>query len=407
MSDVAIRVENLTKTFTMREERRQHLKEIFVKGMGGDKKTFDAVKDVSFEVEKGKTFGLVGHNGSGKSTLLKMLAGVYLPTSGSIYVDGQVSALLELGAGFHRELTGRENVQLNGAILGLSRKQIAESMDEIVDFAELGPFIDVPVKQYSSGMFVRLGFAIAVMLKPKILIVDEVIAVGDEAFQRKSFDHIYRLKKEGTTIALVTHSMPVARELCDEAIWLDHGVSKVQGPIEEVVEEYIGNVNAHEEQMFLTAKTSPDDLPRRGSGEAQITQVELFDEGDRPLAIIRSGENHRVRFHIDSHENLGEVEVVLSVFMESGALLTAKSSMVEGKVYDIPKGKSTIEVSLPELPIEPGTYWLSTSLRGYGHVWDHVDKGWKMLVRSDQQTTESGPMRLAGGWSDLEVVTHG
>ena len=336
-----------------------------------------------------------------------MLEGVFLPTSGSIQVDGRVSALLELGAGFHRELTGRENVQLNGAILGLSRKQLAASMDEIVDFAELGPFIDVPVKQYSSGMFVRLGFAIAVMLKPKVLIVDEVIAVGDEAFQRKSFDHIYRLKKEGTTIALVTHSMPVARELCDEAIWLDHGVARVQGPIEDVVEQYIGDVNAREEQIFLDAQQDPKDLPRRGSGEAQVASLELFDDGERPLTIVRSGENHRVRFTIDSHEDLGEVEVVLSVFMESGALLTAKSSLVEGRLYDIPKGRSTVEVSLPELPIEPGTYWLSTSLRGYGHVWDHVDKGWKLLVRSDQQTTESGPMRLPGGWSDLEVVRRG
>lgn len=406
MSDIAIRVENLTKTFTLREERRQHLKEIFVKGLGGKKTTFNAVKDVSFEVEKGKTFGLVGHNGSGKSTLLKMLAGVYLPTSGSIHLDGHVSALLELGAGFHRELTGRENIQLNGAILGLSRKQVAESIDEIVDFAELGPFIDVPVKQYSSGMFVRLGFAIAVMLKPKILIVDEVIAVGDEAFQRKSFDHIHRLRREGTTIALVTHSMPVARELCDEAIWLDGGVSRAQGSIENVVEQYIADVNAKEEKIFLEQQARPEDLPRRGSGEAQISELVLLDEDEQPLSIIRTGDDHRVRFRIDAKEELDEVEVVLSVFMDSGALLTAKSSMIEGKLYNIPKGQSSIEVSLPELPIEPGTYWLSTSLRGYGHVWDHVDKGWRMLVRSDRQTTESGPMRLSGGWSDLEVVSE-
>ena len=180
MSQPAIKVDHVSKEFRFREERRNSLKEVFVKGLGGKPKTFLAVDDVSFEVPQGRTFGLVGHNGSGKSTMLKMLAGVYRPSAGQITVRGSVSALIELGAGFHGELTGRENIRLNGAILGLSKHQIEGSIDEIVDFADIGEFIDVPVKVYSSGMYVRLGFAIAVVMNPEVLIVDEIIAVGDE-----------------------------------------------------------------------------------------------------------------------------------------------------------------------------------------------------------------------------------
>lgn len=404
MTSNAIEVHNLTKTFTFREERRNTLKEAFVKGRGGQKTTFNAVDNVSFEVKRGRTFGLVGHNGSGKSTLLKMLAGVYRQTSGDIRVDGRVSALLELGAGFHRELTGRENVRLNGAILGMSARQISESMDGIIDFSELGRFIDVPVKQYSSGMFVRLGFAIAVMLQPEILIVDEVIAVGDEAFQRKCFDHIYKLRSQGTTIALVTHSMALAREMCDEAIWLDHGQAKAQGPIEEVVNKYIQNVNQLEEEQYLETRAQGADVPRRGTGEAKVVNLQLFDSKGSEAHIVRSAEDHTMRLDIESEVELGEVEIVVSIFMESGALLSSKSSMIEGRLYTIPRGRSSVHLSLPELPIESGSYWISTSLRGYGHVWDHVDKAWRMLVRSDEQGSESGPLRLQGDWSELEQM---
>ncbi len=403
MSDLAIEVQDLTKTFTLRDERRNTLKEGFVKGFGGKKRTFDAVKDVSFQVEKGKTFGLVGHNGSGKSTLLKMLAGVYLPTSGLIRVDGKVSALLELGAGFHRELTGRENIRLNGAILGLSNKQINEHMDSIVDFAELGDFIDMPVKQYSSGMFVRLGFAIAVMLEPEILIVDEVIAVGDEAFQRKSFDHIYKLRQQGTTIALVTHSMALARELCDEAIWLDGGVARAQGPIEDVVEQYISDVNKKEEAKLLAAPRSTLELPRRGTGEAVVEKVTVLDRDGEETLVVRSGEDHDIRLDLKARKPLCDVEIVVSVFMDSGIMLSSKSSLADGRSYEIPEGRSSVRLSLPAIPIESGSYWLSTSLRSRGHVWDHIDKGWKILVRSKSEMSETGPVNLRGDWSDVEV----
>ena len=246
MTQIAIQADHLSKRFWLQTERRTSLKERFVRGRSPKAREFWALRDASFSIERGSTFGLVGHNGSGKSTTLKVLAGIYRPTSGRVVVSGRVSALLELGAGFHGELTGRENIRLNGAILGMSGRQIDAAMDGIIDFAGIGEFIDSPVKVYSSGMFVRLGFAIAVSLDPEILIVDEVIAVGDEEFQRKCFDHLFELRKRGTTIVLVTHALGLIADLCDRAAWLDHGVVQEIGPAREVVDSYLRSVNEHE-----------------------------------------------------------------------------------------------------------------------------------------------------------------
>mgnify|MGYP002737243692 FL=1 len=400
MTDYAVEVEHLTKTFTLRDQERNTMKELFVRGGRGGKTTFNAVDDLSFSIEKGTTFGLVGHNGSGKSTLLKTLAGVYRPTSGQVRVRGKVSALLELGAGFHPELTGRENIRLNGAILGLSRKQIAQSTDAIIDFAELGPFIDLPVKQYSSGMYVRLGFAIAVMLKPDVLIVDEVIAVGDEAFQRKCFDHLYKLRAEGTTIALVTHSMPIAREMCDEAIWLDHGKAKFYGPIDQVVDQYIQDVNRAEEAQYIESLANAQDLPRRGTGEAFVETAEFVDQSGKPCATLITGNDYTLRLHIDSKVDIGDVDVVVEIYLETGALLASVSSAFEGRPYNIPVGRTDIDLFLPNLPLQQGSYWVSTSLRTRGHVWDHIDKGIQILVRSRAAAPLGGPVRLPALWSE-------
>ena len=249
MSKYAIQADKLSKRFWLNAERHTSLKERVVRRGNMPKgREFWALRDATFNIERGSTFGLMGQNGSGKSTTLKVLAGIYRPTSGTIMVDGRVSALLELGAGFHADLTGRENIRLNGAILGLGGKQVDAAMDRIIDFAGLGEFIDSPVKIYSSGMYVRLGFAIAVSLDPEILMVDEVIAVGDEEFQRKCFDHLFELRKRGTTIVLVTHALGTIRDMCDQAAWLEHGRIRQLGPARDVVDGYIGDVNEREVQ---------------------------------------------------------------------------------------------------------------------------------------------------------------
>lgn len=267
--EYAIEVSNVTKTFTMHADRRDTFKERFVRGRSQHKQEFRALDSVSFKIKKGTTFGLIGHNGSGKSTMLKMLAGVYRPTDGEIMVSDKVDALLELGAGFHGELTGRENIYLNGAILGRSRKQIEESIDWIIDYADIGHFIDEPVKVYSSGMTVRLGFAVAVAIRPTILIVDEIIAVGDEEFQRKCFDYMRELRHSGTTIALVTHSLSLAQEMCDEVVWLDHGKVKQVGPADDVVSAYLRAVN--ERRRPSVPPREPPRRTRRTSSPRRIS----------------------------------------------------------------------------------------------------------------------------------------
>src|SRR6186713_32013 len=210
--------------------------------------TFPALQDVSFIVRPGQTYGVIGRNGSGKSTALKLVAGITKPTSGSVAVRGRISALIELGAGFHPEITGRENVFINGIMLGLSKREILRRFDEIVEFAELRDFIDAPVKTYSSGMYMRLGFAVAIHVDPDVLLIDEVLAVGDQSFTMKCLDKFAEFKRRGKTILLVTHSLGMVERFCDEALWMDSGQLKGLGDPKRVVGAYVTDVEKREEQ---------------------------------------------------------------------------------------------------------------------------------------------------------------
>ena len=261
------------------KDRRTSLKERFTKRRPSRFDMFKALDDITLEVPAGSTYGLIGPNGSGKSTMLRMMAGIHRPTSGQVTTQGRISALLELGAGFHPELSGRENIYLNGSILGLTRRELRPKVDDIIDFAGLEQFIDSPVKVYSSGMYVRLGFAIAVNLDPEILIIDEVIAVGDEEFQRRCFDHLYKLRKRGVTIIFVSHSLPLVQTLCDRAAWIEKGVLRAEGSAIAVVDEYMASVNKAERERYEAEGHGRADgsTDRRGGGEATITGVTFLD----------------------------------------------------------------------------------------------------------------------------------
>src|SRR5262245_53291577 len=241
----AIEVTNATKVYRRFSQRRQLttlksalLSRSLTRDLRPDE-TFAAVRDVTVSVSRGRTLGVIGRNGSGKSTLLKLVAGITKPTTGTVHVNGRISALIELGAGFHPEISGRENVFINGIMLGLTKRQIARRFDEIVDFAELTEFIDAPVKTYSSGMYMRLGFAVAIHVNPDILLVDEVLAVGDEGFTHKCLDKFAEFRRSGKTILLVTHSLSLVERFCDEALWLDAGVVRGQGDPKRVVGAYL------------------------------------------------------------------------------------------------------------------------------------------------------------------------
>jgi ABC-type polysaccharide/polyol phosphate transport system ATPase subunit len=238
VSDWSVSVQDVSKKFRLYHERNQTLKSAILRGRTSKHEDFWALENVSFEVKEGHTHGLIGTNGSGKSTLLKCLAKIYWPTSGSIEYRGRMASLLEVGSGFHLELSGRENIYLNGSILGMSKKEIDGKFDEIVDFSGVEQFLDQPVKNYSSGMYVRLGFSIAINVDPDILVVDEVLSVGDEGFQRKSFDKFLDFKRRGKTIIMVTHNMAVVEDICDAVTWIEKGTMMNTGEAGAVVALY-------------------------------------------------------------------------------------------------------------------------------------------------------------------------
>lgn len=242
MTNIAVNIEGVSKRFKLYKERNQTLKSAVMRGRRSLYDEFWALKDVSFQVPEGSTFALIGSNGSGKSTLLKCLAKIYFPDKGKITTHGRMASLLEVGSGFHPELSGRENIYLNGSILGMSKKEIDAKYDEIVDFSGVADFIEQPVKNYSSGMYVRLGFSVAINVNPDILIVDEVLAVGDQAFQEKCGKKFEDFKEQGKTVILVSHSMESVRALCDSAAWLAHGEVKEIGPADRIIDDYLGSL---------------------------------------------------------------------------------------------------------------------------------------------------------------------
>jgi ABC-type polysaccharide/polyol phosphate transport system ATPase subunit len=242
MNDLAVDIHNLGKMFKMYSERNQSMKSALMRGRISKFEEFWALEDISLSIHKGETIGLVGSNGSGKSTLLKTLAKIYWPDRGQIEYFGRMSALLEVGSGFHPELTGRENIYLNGSILGMKKKEIDLRFDKIVEFSGVSKFIDQPVKNYSSGMYVRLGFSVAIHVEPDILVVDEVLAVGDAAFQKQCFQRFKELKKQGTTIILVTHDLDAMNQLCDQAVWIKNGLVEMQGQSKKVSTSYLKSI---------------------------------------------------------------------------------------------------------------------------------------------------------------------
>ncbi|MCB0915756.1 MAG: ABC transporter ATP-binding protein [Actinobacteria bacterium] len=406
MSEIAIRAQELSKMFRLAPERRTSLKERVVRGRGNKGQEFWALKDATFDVPKGSMFGIIGHNGSGKSTALKVIAGIYRPTAGRVVVNGKLSALLELGAGFHGELTGRENIVLNASILGLSRKQIDAAMDDIIEFADLGQFIDSPVKTYSSGMYVRLGFAVAVKVDPEILVIDEVIAVGDEDFQRKCFDYIAMLRRRGSTIVIVTHSMGLVTDRCDVAMWLDHGEVQELGPSRQVVDAYMRKVNAAEAQRNSGAPVEESTVqPRRGSGEIRVTALELLDESGEPVNFLISGKPGVIRMYFNATGTMEDVIFGLGFFNELGANVSGPNSGREGS-RTITPGVGHIDFRMPEVLLAAGSYTVSTAIVSYGDFVDFMDRAFEMRVRTGS-SDEPGMMLFPGTWTEPFTVPGG
>ena len=378
MSDAAITATGLSKRFEVNRHRRSALKELVTRGRAPKGDEFWALRDATFEVRRGETFGIIGHNGSGKSTTLKVVAGIYRPTSGRVEVHGRLAALLELGAGFHPELTGRENIFLNGAILGLSRSEISAAFDAIVEFAGIGEFIDAPVKVYSSGMYVRLGFAIAINVRPEILVIDEVIAVGDEEFQRKCFAHLARLRDAGATIVIVSHSMSLIADLCDSAMWIDHGAVRALGAASDVVAAYLGDVDAHGSAPAGADATAM----RTGSGAVIVEAVDCVVGDLPPSSVLEHGRPGRVRLHYRASRDVSGAIFGVGFFTEGGVGVAGPNSARDG-AFDVAAGTGWVEFDMPSVLLAPGRYRVSTSVVAQAETHDFVEQGFALEVRGD------------------------
>jgi ABC-type polysaccharide/polyol phosphate transport system ATPase subunit len=440
----SIVVSDVTKVYRRYARRKQFatLKSALLDGsLISDLKpdeTFHALRGVSFAVPTGATFGIIGRNGSGKSTMLKLVAGITKPTSGSVDVRGRISALIELGAGFHPEISGRENVFINGIMLGLSKREIARRFDEIVEFAELRDFIEAPVKTYSSGMYMRLGFAVAIHVDPDVLLVDEVLAVGDEAFTHKCLDKFGEFRRRGKTILLVTHSLNLVERFCDEALWLDAGRTRALGDPLRVVGAYLTDVEHSEEQTLAaadararaqalevsvpivdgeTGATSPvssadgnaqpdDSVPedmfraregRWGSREVQILEVALKDQHGQVSHVFQSGDALSVHVKVLAVEPVSDFAFGIGLFNPEGVCCYGTNTHLEELESASLEGEAEVVFQIASLDLVEGTYKLDVAVhKRDGYPYDYHRLLYTFRVKS--RTHDVGIYRPPHQW---------
>jgi ABC-2 type transport system ATP-binding protein len=396
VSATAIAVEDVSKRFRLYRERNQSLKSAVLRGRRARYEEFWALRDVTLDIPRGVTYGLIGENGSGKSTLLKCIAKILVPDSGSVTSTGSLAALLELGSGFHPELSGRENVFLNGSILGLSKRQIEAKFDEIVDFAGIERFIDQPVKNYSSGMYVRLGFSVAINVDPDILLVDEVLAVGDAAFQQKCLEKFADYRRAGKTVVVVSHAMGSVRTMCDEVARLEHGRVVATGRPESIVDDYVDEGHAEREVTEQGAS-------RWGSGEARLDRVELLDAQGRPATSVRTGDAATIRLSFTAHEEIPKPVFGLALENVDGVYVWASNTRDADYVPDAIRGQGTVEFHIPRLMLLPGTYDVLASIVDYStvHTFDFLRHCYRFDVDHGTPRESGGIVSLGGAWRAL------
>jgi lipopolysaccharide transport system ATP-binding protein len=451
-----IKFSNVSKRFTLHHERARSFQDIVVSLFGlrtlskrgialprPAREEFWALRDVNFGIYAGEAIGIIGENGSGKSTTLKLMSRILEPTSGSVSVRGKVSALLELGTGFHPELTGRENIFLNGSLLGISRKEMVQRYQAIVDFAELEEFIDTPIKHYSSGMVMRLGFAVAINVDPDILLTDEVLAVGDEAFQRKCLDYIAALRRRGITIVFVSHALDAVRTLCQRAIWLDHGRVIADGPAGDVIDQYLAFENEKHAERLRQAPTElpyshhghasgdstvfddaagfendeednepPLDSATRfaydrpgshwSSGRAEITDVRFFDAEGNEGRAFQTGQPLTIRVFYRAEERIENPVFGLALYTQAAWHLNGPNTRFAG--LDIPaiEGTGHVDYRIESLPLLAGIYDVTVAVTGeeIGDVLDHQHRAYSFHVQPTPGMDERwGLLNIPAEWS--------
>lgn len=390
----AIVVDGVFKSFKIPVEGSNGIKQKLINHLKGRKgyREFTPLKDISFSIKKGEFFGIVGRNGSGKSTLLKIIANIYTPEKGSVQVNGDLVPFIELGVGFNPELTGRENIYLNGALLGFSRQEVEGMYDEIVDFAELHEFMEERLKNYSSGMQVRLAFSIAIRAKSDILLLDEILAVGDEAFQKKCIDYFYSIKKTGQTVILVTHDMTNVERFCDRALVLhDSKMMGIYKPSEaKKIYEQLNRASSKPQGKEFQVEQ------RWGTKEAEFKSITL-NKSDNTNQVLRQGESVTIDIKLVSGSTK-RVVIGLAVYDESGLVLSGPNS--EKHVFST---ADDISYTIPSLPLNPGRYKLRAALyaANYTEEYDHIEEAVSFEVESDDGP-HYGKVNLFGEWSSVK-----
>jgi ABC-type polysaccharide/polyol phosphate transport system ATPase subunit len=448
MTRHVIEIDNVTKAFKKHSRRHQFLtlKSTLIKDLWKLKKStiersdtddhFWALKGINVKVEKGETIGFIGSNGSGKSTLLKLIAGILKPTSGQVSVKGRLSALIELGAGFHPEISGRENIYINGIMLGLTKNQIRDKFDEIVDFADIREFIDNPVRTYSSGMFMRLGFAVAVHVNPDILLIDEVLAVGDQTFVHKCLERIFDFKRRGKTIVVVSHDLGAVERLCSRAVWLSQGVQKQEGDARETIGSYLLSVARKEEKRYASeheqiqdalrkemidsegvhpqrSKYVSTDLPvgaeetgkRWGSRVVEIDHFRILDADHKERYLFHTGEDVLFEIHYHAKHLVNDIVFGIGFFLQDGTWCYGTNTYIEKHRLSVVPGNGCVKIRFPTLNLIQNTYLLDVALHAEDtSPFDYHSRMYRIAFRSTQG--DSGIFRPEHAWEFSAGITH-
>ena len=402
MSETVIDVRNVKKMFRVYRDRGNTLKDRIL--FAGRRKHEEhwVLNGISFQVKKGEAVGLVGENGCGKSTTLKMLTRILYPDEGTIEVKGRVSSLIELGAGFHPDLSGRENIYTNASIFGLSRKEIDSRLEEIIAFSELEKFIDDPVRTYSSGMYMRLAFAVAINVDADVLLIDEILAVGDAAFQAKCFRKLREIKGRGTTIVIVSHSLSQIEQICERSIWIDEGLIRMEGSPRDVHPFYMEwmskkNRGSDESDLGETETDENGHLVRWGSGEARMTEIKVTDSEGQERTEFSPFESFTVHIDYTAKQVLTNAVVGLAIYRSDGALVYGSNTLIDTSSPVTLKEQGSIELKIDSLPVSNGNYSMDLALhRPDGFNYDFKRDVCRMRIADKAQTP--GEIALPHRW---------
>lgn len=422
-----IEVNDVSKRFRLQRESQRSIQDMFIRLWKRDfpkPDYFWPLRNISMSVYPGDSVGILGQNGSGKSTLLKVITGVLPPTSGQVRIHGRIASLLELGAGFHPDLTGRENVYLNGSIYGMDSDTIEARLEQIIDFAEIGDFIDTPVKHYSSGMYVRLGFAVAVHTSPDILIVDEVLTVGDQIFQQKCMQRIMEMKEAGIAILLVSHNTEDIRRLCERAVWLHNSEVRADGSAFDVVDDYLAYTNelyyarrraeqvTVQEEALPAAEALPaeenqilfqPEIRRWGTYDAEIVEVKLCNAKGEEADQFERGDTLVLQVRYETKMRISKPTFGLAIYRQDGSHVNGPNSADEGYELDAIDGAGCMEYRIENLPLNPGRYEFTVAIynRTSTVAHDHHHRMYPFEVKPPRGRSEEGVVHIAATWSHI------